>query len=51
MTWMTTWPGPSGPAYKEHHSEAAAEQHARNIVKSGKAATAVVFEMDEEKSA
>lgn len=48
MTWLTTWPSNGRPAYKEHHSEAAAEAHAQAIVRQGKAATAVVFEISSE---
>lgn len=50
MTWMTTWPtGTHGrPAYAEHDTEQAAEQHAVELVRSNTARTATVFELDAE---
>lgn len=48
--WLTTWPAGTSraPAYKEHHSEAAAEAHAQALIRSGKTTTAVVFEIGSE---
>lgn len=46
MSWMTSWPSNGRPAYREHTTEAAAEAHASELVRSGNASSAVVFEMD-----
>lgn len=41
MTWLTTWPGANLPA--EHPTEAAAERHAAELVRSGKAEVATAY--------
>lgn len=35
MTWLSTWPRYGRPEYAEHTSEAAAEAHAIEVVRSG----------------
>lgn len=47
MTWFSTWPSATGPAYKPHDTEAQAEQHAHEVVASGRARVATVFQNDQ----
>ena len=43
MTWLTTWPEAGVSQYAEHASEAQAEAHATEIVKSKRALMATAF--------
>ena len=43
MTWFSTWPAATGPQYQAHDTEASAEAHATEIVRSGQARVATVF--------
>lgn len=45
MTWITTWPTGNSqiPQYAEHPTEAAAEAHAAELVRSKRAHYAVAF--------
>ena len=46
MTWLTTWPSAHGVEYAEHATEAAAAQHAHDIVAGKRAMHATYFETD-----
>lgn len=46
MTWFTTWPVNGIPQYAEHRTEAKAEKHAEELVRSGRAAVATCFEIE-----
>ena len=46
MTWLTTWPKDGKPQYAPHATEAKAEKHAEELVRSGRAAVAVCFEIE-----
>lgn len=47
MTYFTTWPTSTGPQYAPHDTEAQAEAHATEIVTSGRARVATVFQIDQ----
>jgi hypothetical protein len=46
MTWLVSWPTHAGPACETAPHQTAAEARAEQIVKSGRAATAVAWEID-----
>lgn len=46
MTWLSTWPEPN-PQYATHLTEGAAERHAAEIVRSGRAVVATYYEIEE----
>lgn len=37
MTWLSTWPTPTGPEYAIHETEQQAEAHAVEVVRTGRA--------------
>lgn len=43
MTWLTTWPVAGIPKFAEHDTEALAEAHAAEIVRSGESRIATAF--------
>ena len=43
MTWLTTWPADGVSHYAEHDTEAQAEAHATEIVRSKRAIVATAF--------
>lgn len=45
--WFSTWPGTTGSEYQPHDTEAAAEAHATEIVRSGRARVATIFQTDQ----
>ena len=48
MTWFTTWPANGQPQYAEHQTEQKAATHAEELVRSGRAAVATFFHIDEQ---
>lgn len=46
MAWLVSWPTHSGPACEAALHQAAAEARAKAIVDSGRAHTAVAWEID-----
>ena len=50
MTWLSTWPSNGKPAYAEHDTETQAEAHATEVVRSGKAAVATYYRIDDEET-
>lgn len=45
MTWLSTWPQYGRPQYAAHATEARAEAHATEVVRSGRAPVATIYEL------
>lgn len=44
MTWFSTWPANGIPQHEPHDTEAQAEQHAAELIRSKQALVATIYE-------